>query len=182
MNTFSFSSQHFGALCVALVLMNSALWWLLAQRDWQKDPSRREGEQKLLAGFTAALSLPFLIMEAGTGLQEKFTVWHFFRPQDGNAFVLLYFGYWFAFAFGLAIWAWFFGGAGFIARNARVFRWFRLTGPPVPWQPDERFIKALALGLPVFYALATAALVTMDAPVDDITTLTAPGAPPRSSP
>lgn len=173
---FLLLSNHFGAVCVVVVMINVAIWWVLARRDWQDDPHRREEESKLLRGIAIVFGVPFLIMEAGALSPGQLTVWHFFRPQDGNPFVLGFFAWLFGFAIVFAIWVWFLGGDDFMARNLRVVRLFRFPGRLVPLALDDWHVKVGAFLLLALYTIATAAMVHADIQLETIETLTSPPA------
>lgn len=163
-NSISFVSNWMWAIAIAFVLINVAVWWGTAVPSWRRDPSRKRGDQKLLLGFAVVLSLPFLIMGAGAMSKDRLTVWHFFRPQDGNPYVLSFFVYLFSFALIFAIWVWFFGGAKFMSWHVGVFRGLRVTGRSIPLEVGEWTVKAFSLVLLVVYALATMFMMEMEMP------------------
>lgn len=114
-----------------------------------------------LARFAIAASLPWVVMGAGQILGSTPSLWYYFRPQDGNPFVLV----WFALIFLLwCVYAWwiFFAGGAAKVREMHLVAIFGF--PSRPFQ-SERTIKLFALLGPLMFPLLVYMMVSMNAQV-----------------
>lgn len=114
-----------------------------------------------LRRFALAAALPWVIMGVGqlTGIAP--TVWHYFRPQDGNVFVLVWHATVFALSCLFAWWVFMAGGA----QKTVEFHLLATLGQHGSKPPPEIMIKIFAaLGVvlfPVWVYLA----ISMDTPL-----------------
>lgn len=158
MDLFEIFSRYFWAIAIAITAINHVI--LLNRISASNEaPEVVNAARAYLPKVTFA-SLPcWLIMAVGTLTGGMPTVWHVFRPQDGNAYVLAFLAY--AGLLALAN-AWYstFGEGAFaawsfmrIANSNRLFAWVR----PV-W-----LFKLLGLLSPLFFALWVYLVVGMNA-------------------
>lgn len=63
-----------------------------AQEHIGKNPQLKEGYAALFRGYLFWMNLPWVIMGIGCTVGGIPSVWHYFRPRDGNPYVLAWFG------------------------------------------------------------------------------------------
>ena len=120
-----------------------------------------DSSKAYVARFAIAASLPWVVMGAGQVLGSTPSVWYYFRPQDGNPFVLA----WFALIFSLwCIYAWWiFFAEG--AAKVREMHLMALFGVPSRTMQSERTIKLFALIGPLMFPILIYTMVSMNAQV-----------------
>lgn len=149
---FELISQHFWLIALAVAAFN---YWRADQAiAATADPDKASEARPYVRNFAIAGALPWVVMGAGQLTGVTPSVWHYFRPQDGNLFVLG----WLASIFGLSC---FFAWWVFIAGGAKKVVEFNLlavlsqrgTKPP-----SEALVKlCAAMGVlipPIWVALA----------------------------
>ena len=123
MDPFSLMSEYFWLIAIAVTGINLAIFRKRAQKYITEDPSLREGYDVLFRGYFFWMIVPWVVMGVGCTFGSVPSVWHYFRPQDGNPYVLA----WFASVFVVwvlgTVWLFFRGGAETLARypGALVF-------------------------------------------------------------
>lgn len=156
---FHFISQYFWAIALAFAAFN---YWK-ADRDTMRtvQPKNAEEARAYLRNFATAGALPWLIMGVGQLTGATPTVWHYFRPQDENVFVLS----WLAATFALTcLFAWWvFAASG--AKKTVEFNLMAALGQHGSKPPSERMVKFFAalgvLGFPLWVYMA----MSMNAPL-----------------
>ncbi len=78
-------------MCIAVVFASAAIFRVQARKRIQQDPELAEGYRKITMGFLAWANIPWIVMGAGCFLGGVPSVFHFFRPRDGDPFVLAFF-------------------------------------------------------------------------------------------
>lgn len=109
---------------------------------------------------TLIATLPFFVMGAGEILGGVPAASSYLRPQDGNPWVLA----WYATLLALTL---LYIGWVFLAGGARTVSDYMLIGPiGRPGRPriTEREVKALAVRVPIWYAIVLAMLASGAAP------------------
>jgi hypothetical protein len=91
MDLFSLLTKWFWAVSIIVTLLNTAIFRSRASRQIQANPKLQEGYRTLIKGFVFWGNLPWVIMGVGCVFGEVPSVFHFFRPRDGNPFVLAFF-------------------------------------------------------------------------------------------
>lgn len=92
MNIFDLMSKHFWLIALIATLVNWLSFRRDAQKQIEKQPRLRKGFESLILGYLSLMSLPWLVMGIGCTIGGVPTVWHYFRPRDGNPYVLTWFG------------------------------------------------------------------------------------------
>jgi hypothetical protein len=110
--------------------------------------------------FAIAASLPWLVMGAGQVLGFTPSIWHYFRPQDGNPFVLAWLAVIFLLTALYAWWVLFAGGA------QTVYDLNLLAVVGRRWQPQSiRAIKLSAALALLFIPVWVWLVVRMNVPI-----------------
>lgn len=118
---FEIMSRYFWAVAIVVTGINVAIFKARSTRHIQENPELAEGYATLLRGYLIWLNIPWIVMGIGCTVGGIPTVWHYFRPQDGNPYVLA----WFASVFMLWIagtyWLLFRGGAEMLVKHPGAF-------------------------------------------------------------
>jgi hypothetical protein len=158
---FDIVGKNFWLICLGF----SAYNFIVNTRRLDAAPAYDEGARReakaFLRGFAMASAIPWLVMGVGQLFGGIPTVWHYFRPQDGNPYVWAFIGAIFLESLLFAYWVHFRSGASRIVNN----RLFDLTGMRGNFQWSERRVKLMAAVGPVFVMLWVLLLVFMDAPL-----------------
>jgi hypothetical protein len=149
------ASQYFWAIALAL----SALNYFKTSKQFAAVP-HDGGARKYLNRLALGLALPWVCAGIGQLTGVAPTVWHYFRPQDGNPFVWAWLALYFGFACIYAWWVLLAGGASKVHR----FNLITVFGPRGSKSPPSEFtIKMLAsLGL-LFFPVWVYVVVNMNA-------------------
>ena len=154
-NLFQLTSEYFWLLMLVYLAIRcmQAKNRLSARKS---DPRVESGEaQGLLSRFAIAAAVPWLLMGLGHLSGETPSVWYYFRPQDGNAFVLAWFTTCFLLSAAYAWWVMSANGAS----KVRDFNLGALVGLRSSVK-SERGIKFFALSGPVLFLITVALVVS----------------------
>lgn len=91
MDPFVIPVKWFWALCIVMTVLNAVIFRFRAQKHIKKHPELAEGYYALIKGFVLWGNIPWIVMGVGTVFGGVPTVFHYFRPNDGNPFVLAFF-------------------------------------------------------------------------------------------
>jgi hypothetical protein len=108
-DVFHLLSEYFWMVCLAFGAFN--YWKARSTADATATGETNTQKTTYLKRFAIAANLPWVVM--GVGQMSGFTptVWHYFRPQDGNPFVLAWLAAIFCLSAAYAWWVLFAGGA-----------------------------------------------------------------------
>ena len=154
---FRLISENFWVIALGFALVN---YWRARRALVLNSPDRGstlENSLRSLRGLAWATFSPWLLMGIGqlSGLVPS--IWYYFRPQDGNPFVVLWFVAMFLMSASFAWWLFFAGGAS----RVDELHLMELMGHYGRTRYSERSIKLLALAgvlsipLWVFLAILT---------------------------
>ncbi len=90
----------------------------------------REGRNRFLLGYLFWMNLPWVVMGIGCTIGGVPTVFHYFRPRDGNTFVLAWWGAVLVLYIVSIYWVFFCGGVEKLG-NYQFF-YYRYIGSSVP--------------------------------------------------
>lgn len=93
------AGKYFWILCVVVTYLNAGLFWLKSRKYIDEKPELESGYRTLIKGFAVWGNIPWLVMGLGITTGGVPSTWDYFRPKDGNPWVIS----WFASVFG--IWA-----------------------------------------------------------------------------
>ena len=120
MDPFLFAAKWLWVPMILVTLLNYGILSSRAQTMVQGDPVRQAGYAHLLKVYYFSSLLPFIVMGIGIVFGGVPTMFHFFRPQDGNPFVLAFFATSFMLWILGVYWVYFRGGAQTLARHPGV--------------------------------------------------------------
>jgi len=121
MKTVAGIGKWFWAGCIAVTLLNAAIFRVRANRRIEEQPELEEGYGRIIKGFAIWGSLPWVVMGIGCTIGDVPSVLHYFRPRDGNPYVIAFFASIF-FIYGLGTY-WLFArnGAEMLTRHRGLF-------------------------------------------------------------
>jgi hypothetical protein len=153
-------SQYFWLLALAFAAFNYAR---ARKSIIESVPSDRIAEASaLLTRFAVVGVLPWVVVGAGYILGFTPTIWLYFRPQDGNPFVVAWIGVSFAIVCWYAYWVLFAGGAEKV-RDLQPMAAFGRVNPQR--QQSLGSIKFFAGLGPLFLIAWVVLVVSMDAQI-----------------
>jgi hypothetical protein len=114
---FAFISKYFWLVAIACTAGNLSLFKRRARKYIEENPDLEKGYASLFRGYLLWMNIPWLIMGLGRTVGGVPTVWHYFRPRDGNPFVLIWFGSVLALWIIGTYWLFFKEGAEMLARH-----------------------------------------------------------------
>lgn len=109
--------KHWWLIFIIVTCFDGAILWSWFESRVGENEDLRDGIRKVILGFVFWGNIPWTVMGIGSTIGKVPTLWHYFRPQDSNPYVLAWF------ASGLLIWIlgfyWVFyrGGAELLSRN-----------------------------------------------------------------
>lgn len=92
MEIFDFMSKYFWFFAIVVTVINALIFKNKSKHYLQEDPKLKEGYSILFRGYLFWLNIPWIIMGIGCTIGGVPSVWHYFRPKDGNPYVLAWFG------------------------------------------------------------------------------------------
>ncbi len=114
---------------VAVTCINVLYLKVHSRQHIRQRPELAAGYRRLIRGYLFWGNLPWIVMGVGLELGGLSSIFSFFRPRDGNPFVLAFFlvvielwilGFW---------WLFFARGAEFLVEHPGVFRGLRAAQP-----------------------------------------------------
>ena len=111
----------------------------------------QEADRYLVRGLVP-MALPWVVMGIGQLTGSTPTVLHYFRPQDGNPFVIAWVALMFAVSYLFAGWVFFAGGAEKV-RNLNLLSVAGFSGQKPPTLQAVRAIAAIGIIIPPVWLL-----------------------------
>lgn len=130
---FKIISSYFWLIAISFTLINFAYSKREARIRIEKNPELAEGYDKLLRGYLLWMNLPWMVMGICSIVGKIPSVWYFFRPRDGNPYVLTWFGCLIFEWIISAIWIFFKGGAEKLVEYPGILRMrgVQITNPVI---------------------------------------------------
>jgi hypothetical protein len=117
MKMFTFISKHFWLVAITVTVINAFIFQHKSKKYIRENPKLEEGYSTLFRGYLFWLNIPWVIMGLGSTTGDVPSVWHYFRPKDGNLYVLAWFGSVFILWILGSIWLFFKGGAEILSTH-----------------------------------------------------------------
>lgn len=92
MNLFKMISNYFWIIAIVFTCINVLIYKYHSKKHIQQNLKLAEGYKKLFRGYLFWMNIPWVIMGIGCTLGNVPSIWHYFRPKDGNPYVLAWFG------------------------------------------------------------------------------------------
>jgi hypothetical protein len=128
-------SKYFWLIAIVITVINAYIVKFRSHKYIKENPELSVGYKKLFWGYVIWLSIPWIVMGIGCEVGIVPSLWHFFRPRDGNSYVLAWCVSVFIMWFLIIYWIFFKGGALILSKHPGIFG--EITNP--------KLIKFLAL-------------------------------------
>jgi len=122
MDFFTIMTRWFWAICIVCCFANAAVLRFRAQKRIHENPELEDGYRIIIKGFLIWMNIPWIVMGIGHLVGGVPTVLHFFRPSDGNPYVL---GFWASIVVMWVLgtyWLFYRQGAEMLVRHPGLFR------------------------------------------------------------
>jgi len=124
---FEIVSRYAWALFILVTFANVAIYKARSIGHIRANPELAEGYARLLRGYLIWMNIPWVVMGIGCSVGQVPDVWHYFRPRDGNPYVLAWFASVFALWIAGTYWLLFRGGAEMLVKHPGAFGIKRLS-------------------------------------------------------
>jgi len=143
MDVFNEITKYFWVLCILVMCVNALVFKVRSRKYIQENPDLEDGYSTLIRGFLIWGNIPWLFMGIGVTFGNIPSIYHCFRPQDGNPFVQAFFGsILFIWLMG-SYWLFFRNGAEMLIKHPGFFR----TKLESPWMIKIYWILCLVGGV-----------------------------------
>jgi hypothetical protein len=161
MNPFNLIGQYFWLIALVIGGFNYLATTRKIESSSTDDPRTTPEARSLRLWFAIVSEVPWVVMGWGELAGGVPNVWSYFRPQDGNPYVLAWYGVVFCITLGFVYWVFVCGGA----EKSVELQLFSLksTRGNITLTPG-RVKLFTALG-PVWFALWVLLVVSMNAPI-----------------
>lgn len=122
MDFFTIISKGFWVVCVAFTVLNAGILWFSARKYIKVAPELAEGYATIIRGLVIWGNIPWVVMGIGFVFGGVPSLLHFFRPRDGNPFVLAFFASVFTIWLRDTSWLIFQHGAELLVKHPGLFR------------------------------------------------------------
>jgi hypothetical protein len=92
MRLFTIISKWFWLFFIVVSFINAVIFQLRAKEQTRRRPELAEGYHKIIRGFITWGNLPWIIMGVGIMLGGVPGIFEYFRPADGNPYVIAFYG------------------------------------------------------------------------------------------
>ena len=156
---FYFISEYFWAIVLAFSAFN---YWKADKGAMAAVPNANAEEARTyLRNFAVAGALPWVIMGVGQVAGATPTVWHYFRPQDGNVFVLAWLAAVFMLSCAFACWVFLANGA----KKVVEYNLMAVVGQHRAKPPSEMMVKFFAVLVVLMFPIWVYGVIVMNAPI-----------------
>lgn len=85
---FKIVSKYFWAIAFLITCSHVLFFKAPSKSDIEENPEASQDYNKLKRGYLFWMNLPWIVMGIGCTIGRVPTVFHYFRPRDGNPFVI----------------------------------------------------------------------------------------------
>jgi hypothetical protein len=158
---FESIGRYFWVLCLGITAINYVIGTRTQPHESRHSDALNDEASSLRLRLALGLALPWATMGVGILIGGVPNVWYFFRPQDGNPFVLGWFACLFLIALSFSYWVFIRGGAETIIR----LRLYTVLGRAGSSQWTAGRIKFFAAFGPCWLAFCMYVMSRMNVPV-----------------
>ncbi len=119
---FEIITNNFWIVLIVVTCANAVYFKKRSQANIDADSSLSEGYSKLFKGYLIWMNIPWVVMGVGCTVGGVPSVWHYFNPQDGNPYVLAWFGSVFLLWILGTYWVFLKGGAETLVRHPGIIK------------------------------------------------------------
>ncbi len=91
MDIFILIPKYFWLIAILVTSINCMMFRIRAKKHIAAKPELKDGYATLLRGYLFWMNLPWVVMGIGCTVGRVPSVWYYFRPRDGNPYVLAWF-------------------------------------------------------------------------------------------
>ncbi len=91
MNHLELIMKYFWIILIIVTIANAVMMKAKSKKYIEQDSSLKPGYEAILKGFIILGNTPWIIMGLGILTGSVPNVFHYFRPRDGNPFVIAFF-------------------------------------------------------------------------------------------
>jgi hypothetical protein len=118
---FEILTRYFWAVAIAFTFVNAMIFKARSEKRINNNPQLAPGYAALYRGYLFWMNLPWVVMGIGCTVGGIPSTFAFFRPRDGNPYVLAWFAtIFFIYLFG-SFWIFFMRGAEVLAKHPGIF-------------------------------------------------------------
>ena len=121
MNVFNLISQHFWLVFIIITFANAGIMFKRSRAHVATNPELEDGYKSIIKGVMTWGNIPWVVMGAGILFGGVPSIWHYFRPIDGNYFVIGWFISVFLIWFLGTYWLFIKGGAELLVTHPGIF-------------------------------------------------------------
>jgi len=121
MDPFVIMTKWFWAVCILVMFLNAGIFKFRAKRHIQENPDLADGYRTIIRGWLIYGNIPWIVMGLGSLVGGVPSIDHFFRPRDGNPFVLAFFASVFQLWILSTYWIFFRRGAEMLVDHPGIF-------------------------------------------------------------
>jgi hypothetical protein len=88
MKAFFIVSKYFWVIAMVVTSFNAIIFKRQSKQHIRDNPNLADGYDKMIRGYLFWLNMPWFVMGIGCTFGGIPTVFHFFRPKEGNVFVI----------------------------------------------------------------------------------------------
>ena len=114
--------KHFWLVFIIGTLINVTIVSMAARKNRKSRPELAESHRKYIRVFAIYYNIPWIVMGIGVMIGGAPTSFHFFRPRDGNPYVLAFHGAFITVWLLSAIWIYLMNGAKVIAERSELLQ------------------------------------------------------------
>ena len=120
--------RHFWIAFIAVTCINIIIWRFRGRRYIEANPELEDGYARLTRGALLWGNAPWIVMGFGCTFGDVPSVFHYFRPRDGNPYVLAFFASVIVLWIAGFRWLFFRNGAEELIKHPGLFNW-NITSP-----------------------------------------------------
>ena len=93
MDIVAIISKWFWLIFIVVCFINAVIFQLRAKEQTRRKPELAEGYRKIIRGFLIWANIPWLIMGFGVMVGGVPGILDYFKPADGNPYVMTFYGF-----------------------------------------------------------------------------------------
>jgi hypothetical protein len=121
MNPICLIGKWFWVMCIAVLLANAATFWSRAKKHTLYNPELEAGYKTIFKGLLFGGGVPWIVVGIGCVTGGLPSVFHLFRPRDGNPYTLVFFAMAFLLWIKGTYWLFFQNGAHMLVKHPGLF-------------------------------------------------------------
>ncbi len=151
MQSTNYIFNYFWVIALIVTLLNAVIFKFRSRKYIEKNPKLKNSYGRLIKGFTFWNCLPWIVMSFGPLTGHVTNLFEYFRPMDGNPYVLAFIATIVLEWILLVHWIFFRGGAETICQHPGLMNWT----PPNPIMVKIFVVLCVAGGIAALTLMCT---------------------------